>query len=65
MSSNVSDSTYDKDTQALTITFGGFKGNRTYIYTGVPPDVASDFANSSSKGKFVHDVLGFYPYSRA
>lgn len=62
MSSNVDSSSYDKETKTLTVTFAR---SGSYEYTGVPSDVAAAFAASPSQGKFVHDQLSSYSYTRS
>ncbi len=53
---------YDADVLEAHVIFK--KGSRHYIYSNVPADVYESFANSSSKGSFVHTVFiaHGYPY---
>ncbi len=60
-SSNVSSISYDDKTRELQVTF---KKGSTYTYSDVPQSVGNAMPYTSSKGKFVHEVLKNYPYSR-
>lgn len=60
-SSNVARAMYSKQQMEL---FIEFKDGSVYRYNSVPPGEASDFFNSSSKGKFVHSRLrDRYPFT--
>lgn len=41
------------------------KGNRLYIYKGVPPDVWQEFLAADSKGKFFREAIrDKYPFKK-
>ena len=48
-SSNIIKFGYDAEKQELQVTF---KGGKTYSYAAVPPELAEQFRQSPSKGKF-------------
>ena len=62
-SSNVQSVKYKEDSKELTVKF---LGGGTYIYSDIPPQVATDMMESESKGRFVWQVLrgSGYPYRR-
>lgn len=61
-SSNVAAMKYDADKGELHVKF---KNGGTYVYEGVPPDVAEDMYHSSSAGRFVQENLkGQYQHRR-
>ena len=53
-SSNVQGSSYDPDTQQLTVSF--LSGGAGY-YSSVPAEEAESFERAPSPGRYVHDYL--------
>jgi hypothetical protein len=52
---------YDEESQQLTVTFPNDPKQRSYAYTGVPPDIAKRFAADDDKGGFFNRYIrGFY-----
>jgi hypothetical protein len=62
-SGNLTAISYDDETQQLTCVFhhGG-----TYVYSGVPPQVADGFASAPSAGQYLNQfVKPLYQYEKA
>jgi hypothetical protein len=53
-SSHINSVGYDKDAQALHVTYASGK---TAVYGGVPPDVASQVTNAPSIGQAIHKLI--------
>jgi len=49
MPSEWPDPQYDEKTQSLLVTF---PNGRSYVYEGVPPDIAKKYAESDDRGVF-------------
>lgn len=64
-SSHVKGASYDSDTQELAVTF---PGGSTYVYSGIPPEIAADFSAAPSAGSYLHKVIKAapdkYPYRK-
>ena len=52
---HIADHSYDLGAQALTVTF---HDGRKYRYQDVAPDIASNFKDAPSQGKFLHTHIG-------
>ena len=60
-SSHIKGAAYDADTQELVIDFG----RAQYAYSGVPQNVATDFEQAPSAGKFLEsDIKGHYEFKK-
>ena len=61
-SSMVQSISYDSDSQTLTVTFNNGK---SYAYSGVPEETATDAANAASVGEFMNsEIKGRYSFRR-
>lgn len=60
-SENVDQIGYDDDALEAHVIFK--KGGRHYVYSNVPAEVYESFANSPSKGSFVHTVFIAHNYA--
>ena len=61
-SSMVSSISYDSDSQTMIVTFNTGK---SYAYSGVPEEVATDAANAASVGEYMNsEIKGRYSYRR-
>lgn len=53
---------YNADTEELTVTFAS---GGTYVYAGVPAEVAQGLVSAPSKGKFMHaNILKAYSFRK-
>lgn len=59
-SSHIDSVGYDADTQEL---FVQWQNGKTSVYSGVPPDLASEAQNAASIGSLMHDqIKGKFPH---
>jgi hypothetical protein len=64
-SSRVKQMGYDPENEQLFVRFVKPEGQGTpWVYENVPESVFEQFQRSSSKGKFVNEVLNRYPYHK-
>jgi hypothetical protein len=61
-SSHVQGVSYDEDTQELVVSFA----KASYLYSGVPPQVANGFAGAASAGQYLDTAIkaAEYPYKK-
>ena len=60
-SSRISQFGYDADAATVLVRF---TDGTPWCYRGVPAEVWDEFVRSSSKGKFISDVLNHYDHGR-
>lgn len=55
MSSAISEIRYDKKTKSLIVGF--YRSKETYYYEDVPEDVAEEFKNAGSQGRYYNENI--------